>query len=115
VDVSEIAAHCLGKPGAEETYPWGEAELVVKVGGKAFAFLGSSSVTLKLGPSAEATLEWRQRYPDDVEVSAYIGRYGWNRINLGGAVPEAELRELLDESYAAVVAKLPKSQRPVAE
>jgi predicted DNA-binding protein (MmcQ/YjbR family) len=112
VDSSAVAAHCLGKPGAEETYPWGEAELVVKVGGKAFAFLGDTSVTLKLGPSVEATAEWRQRYPDDVEVSAYIGRYGWNRVRLDGEVPDAELVELLDESYAAIVAKLPKSKRP---
>jgi predicted DNA-binding protein (MmcQ/YjbR family) len=28
----ELVTHCLGKPGAEETYPWGEAELVAHRG-----------------------------------------------------------------------------------
>jgi predicted DNA-binding protein (MmcQ/YjbR family) len=38
----ELVAYCLAKPGAEETYPWGEEELVAKVGGKGFAFNGEN-------------------------------------------------------------------------
>lgn len=111
-----MIAHCLAKPGAEETYPWGDGELVAKVGGKAFAFIGmeSGSVGVKCGPTSEAAAEWRERYPDDIAESAHIGRYGWNRVTLGGAVPAAEVRELLDASYDAVVAKLPTARRPVA-
>jgi hypothetical protein len=37
VNVGDLVDHCLSKPGAEETYPWGEQDLVAKVGGKAFA------------------------------------------------------------------------------
>lgn len=51
-------------------------------------------------------------YPEDVSVSAYIGRYGWNSIALGGKIPEDELRELIDASYETIVAKLPKAKRP---
>ena len=44
---------------------------------------------------------------------AYIGRYGWNSIALDGATPDDdELRELVDASYDAVVARLPKRLRP---
>jgi predicted DNA-binding protein (MmcQ/YjbR family) len=113
--VDEVVKHCLAKPGAEETYPWGDAELVVKVGGKAFAFIGvtGGSVGVKCGVDAEAAGEWRDRYPDDIRVSDYIGRYGWNRVRLAGAVPDDDVLELLDASYDAVVAKLPKSKRPV--
>jgi predicted DNA-binding protein (MmcQ/YjbR family) len=113
--VDEVVAHCMAKPGAEETYPWGDAELVVKVGGKAFAFIGlaAGTVGLKCGVSAEEAGEWRDRYPDDIQVSDYIGRYGWNRVQLGGAVPDDDVLELLDTSYDAVVAKLPKSKRPM--
>ena len=28
MDRDELVGYCLAKPGAEETYPWGEAELV---------------------------------------------------------------------------------------
>ncbi len=52
------------------------------------------------------------RYPDDVTVMAYIGRSGWNTVRIDGAVDDAEVCELIDASYDAVVAKLPKSKRP---
>jgi len=111
----ELIDHCLAKPGAEESYPWGDEELVAKVGGKAFAFIGMAgdAVSVKCGKTSEEAAEYRERYPDDVTVSHYIGRYGWNSVRYhGGAVPDDEVRELLDRSYDAVVAKLPKSKRP---
>jgi predicted DNA-binding protein (MmcQ/YjbR family) len=54
----------------------------------------------------------RVRYPDDVTVSAYIGRYGWNSLRFGGAVPDDEVLEAIDASYDRVVAALPRSKRP---
>ncbi|HEX4701896.1 MAG TPA: MmcQ/YjbR family DNA-binding protein [Pseudonocardiaceae bacterium] len=113
----ELIAYCLGKAGAEETYPWGDGELVAKVGGKAFAFIGlgpTGRVGVKCGPTAEAAAEWRDRYPDGITISAYIGRYGWNSVVLNGTVPADEIRELVDVSYDAVVARLPKAKRPSA-
>jgi predicted DNA-binding protein (MmcQ/YjbR family) len=110
----ELVASCLAKPGAEESYPWGEGELVAKVGGKAFAFvnLGGGTVGVKCGRDAEEAAEWRDRYPDAITVSHYTGRYGWNSVDWTGPVPDDEVRELLDASYDAVVAGLPRSRRP---
>ena len=112
--LDEVIAHCLAKPGAEETYPWGDEELVCKVGGKAFAFIGlpGHTVGVKCGANAEEAAEWRERHPDHITTSAYVGRYGWNRVEVAGSVPADEVRELLDASYDAVVAKLPKAKRP---
>ena len=116
MDRDELVAHCLGKPGAEETYPWGEAELVAKVGGKAFAFIGleGGTVSVKCGRDAAEAAEWRDRYPGAVTMSAYVGRYGWNAVDWTGPVPDDEVRELIDGSYDAVVAALPRSRRPAA-
>jgi predicted DNA-binding protein (MmcQ/YjbR family) len=113
VDINEVIAHGMGKPGAAETYPWGDAELVCKVGGKAFAFIGleSGTVGVKCGATAEAAQEWRERYPEAITPSSYIGRYGWNTVVFGG-VPADEVLELIDLSYDNVVARLPKSKRP---
>jgi predicted DNA-binding protein (MmcQ/YjbR family) len=47
-------------------------------------------------------------------VMAYIGRSGWNTLQLNGNIPDDELREAVDDSYATVVSKLPKSRRPVS-
>jgi predicted DNA-binding protein (MmcQ/YjbR family) len=67
---------------------------------------------VKCGGDADEAAELRLRYPESVTVSAYIGRHGWNRVRLDGAIPDDELRELVDASYDAVVAKLPRSRRP---
>lgn len=112
--LDELIAYCAGKPGAEETYPWGDAELVCKVGGKAFAFIGldAHTVGLKCGVDAEAAAPWRERFPGDVTISGYVGRYGWNTVSLKGSVPDDDLLELVDSSYEAIVSRLPKSKRP---
>lgn len=111
---AELLAYCLAKPGAWQDEPW-EGDVVAKVGSKIFVFLGSdggSSIGLKCGPSREAADEWLLRYPDDASVMAYIGRSGWNSLRVGGAISDQELLEAIDASYDAVVAKLPKKERP---
>lgn len=110
----ELVADCPGKPGAEETCPWGEGELVAKVGGKGFAFIGldGGTVSVKSGRDAAEAAEWRDRYPGAVTISHYIGRYGWNTVDLAGPVTDDELRELVDDSYEAAVAALPRNRRP---
>ncbi|WP_432967661.1 MmcQ/YjbR family DNA-binding protein [Dactylosporangium sp. CA-233914] len=108
---AEVLAHCLAKPGAWEDQPW-EGDVVAKVGPKIFAFIGAETVGVKCAPSREAADEWLHRYPEDVTVMAYIGRSGWNTLRLGGAIPDEEILEVIDESYRWVVSKLPKRDRP---
>lgn len=108
----EVLEHCLAKPGAWQDEPW-EGDVVVKVGPRIFAFLGSGdSVGVKCGRTREEADEWLARFPDDASVMAYIGRSGWNTLRIGGAIPDDELLEAIDESYAAVVGRLPKRDRP---
>lgn len=115
MNLEAVVAYCLAKPGAEETYPFGDHVLVAKVGGKGFAFIGqdgAGSVAVKCGATEEEAAELRERYPGAVSVMAYLGRYGWNRVELGAGVPDAELEELIDASYDGIVRRLPKAQRP---
>ena len=110
----ELLAYCLAKPGAWQDEPW-EGDVVAKVGPKIFAFLGSgASVGVKCGRSREQADEWLARYPDDVTVMSYIGRYGWNTLRINGAIPEDEIHAAVDGSYEAAVAALPKRQRPTS-
>jgi predicted DNA-binding protein (MmcQ/YjbR family) len=108
----ELLAYALAKPGAWQDEPW-EGDVVAKVGDKIFAFLGGKgSVGLKCGRDRAEADEWLRQYPDDAAVMSYIGRYGWNTLRVGGAIPDAEVREALDASYEAVVAALPRAKRP---
>jgi predicted DNA-binding protein (MmcQ/YjbR family) len=110
----ELLTHCLGKPGAWPDEPW-EGDVVVKVGSRIFAFFGSGAgetVGVKCGPNRDVADEWLARYPLDASVMAYIGRSGWNSLRIEGAIPDDELLDAVDASYDAVVAKLPKRERP---
>jgi predicted DNA-binding protein (MmcQ/YjbR family) len=44
----------------------------------------------------------------------YIGRSGWNTLTMGGAIPDEELLEAVDESYRLVVDGLPRKLQPEA-
>ena len=112
MDVGRMQEHCLTKPGAWPDNPWGHEHPVIKVADKIFAFLGAGGVGVKGGATRDVADEWLQRFPDDATVMAYIGRSGWNNLAFGGAIPEDELLEAVDESYRLVVGKLPKKLRP---
>jgi predicted DNA-binding protein (MmcQ/YjbR family) len=110
----ELVAYCLDKPGAWSDEPW-EGDVVVKVAEKIFAFLGSpdgTTIGLKCGADRDIADEWLARFPGDAAAMAYIGRSGWNTLTVDG-IPDDELLEAVDASYATVVSKLPKSRRPV--
>jgi predicted DNA-binding protein (MmcQ/YjbR family) len=113
----ELLAESLAKPGAWPDQPW-DGDTVAKVGEKIFAFVGADparpTIGLKCGRTRDEADEWLARYPDDATVSAYIGRHGWNRLQVGGAIPDDELLEALQLSYELVVSKLPKKDRPPA-
>jgi len=102
---------CLAKPGAWPDSPW-EGDQVVKVGPKIFAFLGAGTVGVKCGATRDEADEWLARFPEDAAVMPYIGRSGWNTLRLDGAIPDEDLREAVDASYDAVVAKLARKDRP---
>jgi predicted DNA-binding protein (MmcQ/YjbR family) len=111
-------SYCLEKPGAWRDEPW-ENDVVAKVGDKIFAFFGTVSVDgpgtigLKCGDRETADL-WLDRFPDAARKMPYIGAHGWNSFTLDGSIPDDELEDLVDASYAMIVAKLPRKKRPAA-
>ncbi len=75
-----------------------------------FAFPGGGAVALKAAP--EDVVELRAAYPDAVGDAPYLSRRHWVRIVLDGTLPDDELGELVEQSYALVVRGLPRAQRP---
>ncbi|MGH3354884.1 MAG: MmcQ/YjbR family DNA-binding protein [Nocardioidaceae bacterium] len=109
---ADLLDYCLAKPGAWQDEPW-EGDVVAKVHDRIFAFLGAGGgVGVKCGGSREEADEWLLAYPEDAHVMAYIGRSGWNTLDVGGAIPDEEVLEAVDASYVTVVARLPKKHRP---
>ncbi|MBK9739910.1 MAG: MmcQ/YjbR family DNA-binding protein [Actinobacteria bacterium] len=115
MDADDVLEHCLAMRGAWQDEPW-EGTIVVKVGSRIFAFLGepgSDSVGLKCADSRDEANEWLTRYPQDASVMAYLGRSGWNTLRVGAGIPDDEVLDAVDGSYAAVVSRLPRRERPL--
>lgn len=110
--LADFCAHCLSLPAVEETTPFGPDVLVYKVAGKMFATAVPDEhphrVNLKCDP--ERALELRDRH-EDITPGYHMNKKHWNTLNLGGRLPNALVRELIEHSYQLVVASLPRKVR----
>ena len=107
----ELRAACLSLPGTVEERPFPDPDVVTfKVGGKIFAITRfEGSVSLKCDPDLAEQL--RVSYPD-IQPGYHVNKRHWNTITLGAGVPDAMVRDLIEDSYALVADSLPKSRRP---
>jgi predicted DNA-binding protein (MmcQ/YjbR family) len=112
---ADLVEYCLGKPGAWLDSPWGEGHTVAKVGDKVFCFLGDETASgINVKNTRERVAEWRDRFPEHIGVARYLHKQLWNQVSFegAGAPDDDDAHELIDDSYALVVAALPKSKRP---
>jgi predicted DNA-binding protein (MmcQ/YjbR family) len=110
LDRESVREQCLRLPHAYEDFPFGESVAVYKVHEKMFAILDAHSVSLKCDPGYARAL--REQYAA-VAPGYHLNKRHWNTVQLDGSVPSDELDDWIDESYALVVAGLPRGQRPV--
>ena len=114
MDFDTALEYCLEKSGAWQDEPWGDT-VVAKVGPHIFAFLGDprgNTVGVKCARSRDEADEWLDRYPEDAHPMPYLARSGWNSLRLDGGIPDDEVFDAIDTSYALVLTKLPKRDRP---
>jgi predicted DNA-binding protein (MmcQ/YjbR family) len=62
-----------------------------------------TAVNLKCDP--DLALELRDRY-EQVTAGYHMNKKHWNTVVLDGAIPDAEVRKMIDHSYELVAAKL---------
>jgi predicted DNA-binding protein (MmcQ/YjbR family) len=109
---TELRGHCLSFGGVEETFPFGPRTSVFKVAGKMFALsqLGADSlrVSLKCDPALAEAL--RQTHAA-VIPGYHLNKRHWNTVILDGSLPDATIRDMIEDSYDIVVSKLPQADR----
>jgi len=112
MDLEQFREYCLGKLGATEGTPFGEDVLVFKVGGKMFALAALDEIpaTANLKCDPDLALELRDRY-EQVRPGYHMNKKHWNTVELGGEIPDSDLRKMVDHSYELVVKNLPKKSR----
>jgi predicted DNA-binding protein (MmcQ/YjbR family) len=101
----ELRSCCLGLPGAEETFPFEPGVSVFKApNGKMFAVTTSTSepidVSVKCDPALGETL---RRDFDAIAEGYHLNKRHWITITLNADVPDARVRELVEDSFALVM------------
>ena len=107
MNVDSIRAYCLAFPRATEKLQWGD-DLCFKIGGKIFAIVGLDNPRLCFKCTPETFAELIER--EDIHPAPYVGRYKWVMLDRLDAVGEAELKDLIAQSYAMVAVKAPKEK-----
>ena len=105
------AGLCAGLPGAWADNPFHEDRQLAKVGSKIFCFPGPTTMSVK--NTAEKVEELKRRYPDAAGTAPYLDKRLWVQVQIE-PLPDEEVRELIEDSYELVVAKLPVKERPGA-
>ncbi|MET3205535.1 MULTISPECIES: MmcQ/YjbR family DNA-binding protein [unclassified Arthrobacter] len=122
MDAAQLKAICLSFPGSFEDFPFGPETSVFKVralvaGGarheaKMFAASAldgpSLSVSLKCEPALAEQL--RAAHPD-ITGAWHMNKTHWNGVRLVGNLPDAMVRDMVEDSYDLVVASLSRKQQ----
>ena len=103
-----IREYCLSLPHVTEDVQW-ENDLLFRIGNKMFTVLALDAaapyrMSFKCTPEEFAELT----EPDDIDPAPYVARYHWVGLKRLDALPQAELKRLIKDSYEMVKGKLPK-------
>ncbi|GHC42079.1 MmcQ/YjbR family DNA-binding protein [Streptomyces flavofungini] len=109
---AELRAFCLSFNDTVEEFPFGPDTSVFKVAGKLFALsaLDADPLRVNLKCEPEIALQLRAAHPEIVP-GWHMNKRHWNTVSLSGALPDRQLRELIEDSYDLVVAGLPRAVR----
>jgi predicted DNA-binding protein (MmcQ/YjbR family) len=122
MDANALREICLGFPGAFEDFPFGPETSVFKVrasvsGGarqdaKMFALSAMDPddwyVNLKCEPTLAQAL--RAAHPE-ITGAWHMNKTHWNGVRLDGSLPDEMIRDMVEDSYDLVVAKLSRKQQ----
>ncbi|MFD5617955.1 MmcQ/YjbR family DNA-binding protein [Streptomyces yangpuensis] len=108
---AQLREFCLGFNAAVEEFPFTPETSVFKVRGKMFALSTLDAEPLKINLKCEPELAVRLREEHEAIAPGYhMNKRHWNTVTVGG-IPDAMLRELVEDSYDLVVAGLPRAER----
>lgn len=103
MDILTFRDYCLSLPMTEESTPFDETTLVMKVGGKMYAYTDMVDfewIALKCDPDEAIAL--RERY-SDITPAFHSNKKHWNGVRTAGDLPDAFIREQIRNSYMLVL------------
>ena len=109
---AELRDFCVSFMGAEETLPFGLETSVFKVAGKMFALSQLGADSLRVSLKCEPALAEALRGAHAAVLPGYhLNKRHWNTVIIDGSIPDAAIRNMIEDSYDLVVSKLPRARR----
>ncbi|TKA04761.1 MmcQ/YjbR family DNA-binding protein [Actinacidiphila oryziradicis] len=107
-----LKAACLALNGTAETFPFNAETSVFKVCGKIFALsaLDATPLSVSLKCEPELALRLRAAHPS-ITGGWHLNKRHWNTVTLDGSLTERLVREMIEDSYDLVVARLPRAEQ----
>lgn len=112
MNIEELHTYCMSLKGAEESFPFDDVSLVLKVAGKMFALipLDNPELQISLKCDPEKAIRLREEY-SSVEGAFHFNKKYWNTIYLNRDMKDKEVKEWIKHSIDEVMKKLPKRIR----
>lgn len=111
MDANEILEYCNTKKGTEETFPFDNETLVLKVGGKMFLLMSLArqplSFAVKTDP--EWSTELREQHPQ-ITGAYHMNKTHWNSVVCEGLKKDLILK-MIDSSYDLILNSLTKKMK----
>ena len=112
MDAEQLRDHCLSFPGSEETFPFGATTSVFKVAGRMFALAPLASAPLSVSLKCDPGLAQQLREAHATIGPGYhLNKRHWNTVILDGSLPDAMVRDMVEDSYDLVVSSLSRARR----
>ncbi len=111
MEVHEILEYCAAKKGVEETFPFDQETLVLKVGGKMFMLipLEKHPLTISVKTDPEWSEELREQHPQ-IKGAYHMNKTHWNSVVCEGLRRELILK-MVDHSYDLIFKSLTKKMQ----
>lgn len=112
MNVEDLRDYCLSLKGVEESFPFDETSLVMKVGGKMFALipLETEETTISLKCDPDLAIELREKY-ESVQPAYHFNKKHWNSVFITSEITSKQIKEWIEHSYFLVFNSLPKKTK----
>lgn len=111
MNIEDVRLECVScHPAVEETFPFDDTNLVMKIGGKMFALLpldNPDTISLKCDPSL--AVELRERYAG-INPAWHFNKVHWIQIDIS-SVPDDVIRAQVAMSFSLVADKLTRKAK----
>src|SRR5262245_15218827 len=108
----ELRRCCLRKPWALEDFPFREQVSVVKVAARMFALSDLDGLPLEVSLKCHPELAEVQRSQHaQIRAGYHLIKRHWNTVTLDRSIDDAEIENMMQDSYDLVATKLTRAQR----